>query len=137
MTRRRRIAGLAALTALTLSACASGDAKVGEVRDAVREAGATAEQADCVEERFDEEFDQDQLNDIAAVDDLDELNGSLREEVQVILDECVGGESPSTSEEEGGEPSESEDGSDTSDTTEADGSTTTTAAESTTTTAAG
>lgn len=133
MTRSRRIAGLAALTALALSACASGDAKVSEVRDSVREAGATAEQADCVEGRFEDDFDQDQLNDIAAVDDLDELDGSLREEVQAILDECVGGESPSTSEEEGGEPSES----DTSDTTEADGSTTTTAAETTTTTAAG
>jgi hypothetical protein len=133
MTRSRRIAGLAALTALALSACASGDAKVSEVRDSVREAGATAEQADCVEGRFEDDFDQDQLNDIAAVDDLDELEGSLREEVQAILDECVGGESPSTSEEEGGEPSES----DSSDTTEADGSTTTTAAETTTTTAVG
>jgi hypothetical protein len=127
MTRRRRIAGLAALTALALSACASGDAKVSEVRDAVREAGATGGQADCVEEQFDREFSQDQLNDIGAAEEFDQIEpASLAEQVRAILDECVGSGSSSTTEEGGeGEPSESDESTTT---TESGDTTSTTAA---------
>lgn len=121
MARSRRIAALAAITALSLTACSSNDAKVSEVVDAVDEAGLDREQADCVGDRFDEEFDQDDLNEIGAADELDDLDPpELADQVRAILAECTGAGSPSstedtssgdtsTSDTSGGEPSDSTD----------------------------
>jgi hypothetical protein len=120
MGRSRRIAALAAITALSLSACASNDASPSDVRDVVEEAGLDRDQAACVERRFEDEFTQDQLNDIAGADNLDDLDDQqLADSVRAILEECTtgstttgstegsGGSGSSSTTEGSGEPSDS------------------------------
>jgi hypothetical protein len=119
MIRRRPLIALAAIAVLALSACSSNDAKESDVVDAMRDAGLTQQQAECVGEGFQEEFgdDQDLFNDVAAAAGEDDFPEGTEEPIREILDRCVNGEGSS----------DSTDTSDTSDTTGADETTTTTA----------
>jgi hypothetical protein len=113
MIRRHRVVALAVIAGLTLSACASNDAKRSDVVDAMTDSGLDQDQADCVGDGFEDEFgnDQDLFNDVASASDPEDLPGDTEQTVRSILDDCVGG-------------SGSSDSSDTTDSTE---STTTTA----------
>ena len=117
MIRRHRVVALAVIAGLTLSACASNDAKRSDVVDAMTDAGLDQEQADCVGDGFEDEFgnDQDLFNDVASASDPEDLPGDTEQTVRSVLDDCVGSGT-------GGEGS-----SDASDTTESTESTTTTA----------
>lgn len=105
MIRRHRVLALAVIAGLSLSACASNDAKRSDVVDAMTDAGLDQDQADCVGDGFEEAFgdDQDLFNDVAAASDTDDFPDDSEETVRSILDDCV--------EEDGG-------GGDSSDTTE-------------------
>lgn len=133
MTRRLRFAALAAAVALALSACANNDAKESDVVNAMEDAGLEKEQAECVGQRFDEEFgdDQDLFNDIAAATDIDEFPDDTQPLIEDILAECIEGATPA-------EPDANADAEADAD-AEDDATSTTTAADdaSTTTTAAG
>ena len=113
MIRRHRVVALAVIAGLTLSACASNDAKRSDVVDAMTDAGLDQDQADCVGDGFEDEFgnDQDLFNEVASASNPEDLPGDTGQTVTSILDDCVGG-------------SGSSDSSDTTDSTE---STTTTA----------
>ena len=121
MIRRHRVVALAVIAGLSLSACASNDAKRSDVVDAMTDAGLGQDEADCVGDGFEEEFgdDQDLFNDVAAASDTGDFPGDSEDTVRSILDDCV---------EEG---SGGDDTSDSSDTTEpgaeGTGTTTTTA----------
>ena len=130
MTRRSRIAALVALVALAAAGCANNDAKESDVVGAMEDAGLTTEQSECIGERMQDEFgdDQDLYNEVAGATDIDDLPGPDDESVeaseypegtepviQAILEECISG-------------SGSDDASDTTQTTVAgDAATTTTA----------
>jgi hypothetical protein len=118
MIRRHRVLALAVLAGLTLSACASNDAKRSDVVDAMTDAGLDQEQADCVGDAFEEEFgnDQDLFNDVAGASEPEDLPGDTEQTVKSVLDDCVG---DSDAGDEGS--------SDSTDTTESSESTTTTA----------
>jgi hypothetical protein len=126
MTRRSRIAALVAVVALTAAGCSNNDAKESDVVSAMKDAGLSTEQADCVGARMQAEFgdNQDLYNDVAGASDIDELPEDTEPEIRAILDDCLAGEGAS----------------DTTDTTEAGGdqtTDTTVAGDTTTTTAAG
>jgi hypothetical protein len=109
MTRRSRIAALAAVLALAGAGCANNDAKESDVVGAMEDADLSDEQAECIGARMQDEFgdDQDLYNDVASASDVDELPGPGDEGVdedkypdgtepvvRAILDECLAGESP-------------------------------------------
>lgn len=95
MTRRSRIAALAAVVALAVTGCANNDAKESDVVDAMLDAGLSQDQADCVGNGLDDAFgnDQDLYNDVASAADADEL-ADLPEDaaaqVDAVLTECLG-----------------------------------------------
>jgi hypothetical protein len=115
--RRRHIATLAAGTALALglAGCTDNDAKRSDVVDAMTDAGLDDEQATCVGDAFEEEFDQGTLNDLASADAPDDFPSGTSDRVREILADCTGSESGE------GEPSDDTgdtgDESDTTDTT--------------------
>jgi hypothetical protein len=116
MTRRSRIAALAAVVALAVTGCANNDAKESDVVDAMLDAGLTQDQADCVGNGIDDAFgnDQDLYNDVASAADADELADlpdDAATQVDAVLAECLG---------DGEGAAGSEDGEST-DTTAADG----------------
>jgi hypothetical protein len=117
MIRSRGLIALAAVAALSLSACTDNDADGGDVADAMTDAGLDEDQADCMGQEFERAFDQDQMNDLAAADDPEDFPSGTQETVDAIIEECTGESVP------GAEGSESE-GEDTESET-----TTTTAAE--------
>jgi hypothetical protein len=116
----------AVLMALLLAGCPSNDVDGADLADALEEAGATSDQADCAAERFDD-LNQDDRNEIAEADDqeaIDDLPENLRTDYEAIMTECLaegGGDTSSTTAAEGEETS--------STTAPAGDSTTTTAAE--------
>jgi len=114
MIRRRPLIALAAIAVLALSACSRNDAKESDVVDAMRDAGLTQKQAECVGQGFQDEFgdDQELFNKVAAAADTNDFPEGTEEPIRQILDRCVNGTSDST---------------DTSDTTGTDETTTTTA----------
>jgi hypothetical protein len=116
MIRRRPLVALAAIAVLGMSACSQNDAKESDVVDAMRDAGLTRQQAECVGQGFQEEFgdNQDLFNDVAAAADTNDFPEGTEEPIREILDRCVNGEGSS-------------DSTDTSDTTGTDETTTTTA----------
>jgi hypothetical protein len=118
MIRRHRVVALALIAGLTLSACASNDAKRSDVVDAMTDAGLDPDQAECVGDGFEDEFgnDQDLFNEVAAASEPEDLPGDTEQTVKSVLDDCVGGSSAGD-----------EGSSDSSDTTESSESTTTTA----------
>lgn len=125
MTRRLQLAALAAALVLGLAACASNDAKRGDVVDAMTDAGLDEDQANCIADGIDDEYgdDQDTYNEIAAADEPDDLPEGAEETITSILDDCLGG---------GGTGGDAEGG----DTDDGDGSTTTEPTDSTTTSTA-
>jgi hypothetical protein len=123
MTRPRRLAVLAAIVALALSACSSQDAEVSDVVEAMEDAGLNRSEADCVGDGFEAaDFTQEDLNDIAAAETPEDYPGDTADRIREILDTCASEASSSTTE------SDTSDSSDTSDTTESTESTTTTTA---------
>ena len=118
MIRRHRVVALAVIAGLTLSACASNDAKRSDVVDAMTDAGLDQDQAECVGDGFEDEFgnDQDLFNEVASASDVEDLPGDTEQTVKSVLDDCVGSSS-----------ADDEGSSDSSDTTESGESTTTTA----------
>jgi hypothetical protein len=87
----------AAVAALLLGACVNNDVDGGDLRDALEEAGANPDQARCAAERFDDELDQDERNDVAQASDdeeIEELPERVRTTYMSIMDECIGGEEP-------------------------------------------
>ncbi|MGH9229628.1 MAG: hypothetical protein ACRD07_13060 [Acidimicrobiales bacterium] len=118
MIRSRGLIALAAIAALSLSACTNNDADASDVADAMTDAGLDEDEAECMGQEFEAEFpDQDQLNDIASADDPADWPSGAEETINSIIEECTGESVP------GSEGSESE-GEDTESET-----TTTTAAE--------
>jgi hypothetical protein len=107
MTRRRRIAVLAAVAALSMSACTNQDSDIDDVRDALDETeGLSREQVSACTDGFEAaDFSQDELNEIANADELSELPNDLGDEVNTILEDCITGST--TTAEGSGEPSES------------------------------
>lgn len=106
MARRQRIAALAAVTALSATACVNNDARPGEVRDAVEESGdLNREQAACVEQEFEDQFSQEQLNAIGGADQLGEIEPDLAAQVRTVLADCTGEEptGPTIGEDDGTE----------------------------------
>ena len=127
MTRRSRFAALVAVVALAAAGCSSNDAKESDVVSAMEDAGLTTEQSECIGERMQREFgdNQDLYNEIASASDIDDLPAGdasaypdgTEPVIEGILDECLAGTGDTT-----------EADSDTTDTTVAgDGTTTTTA----------
>jgi hypothetical protein len=121
MSPSRGLVALAAVAALSLSACTNKNADAGDVVDAMTDVGLPQDEAECMGNAFEDEFSQDQLNDLAAADDPDEYpsgtatNGDpIDETVTSIINECAGG----AQSESGGE---SNSGSETTTTTEAQG----------------
>jgi hypothetical protein len=127
-TRMLRTGGYATgavLMALLLAGCPSNDVDGNDLADALEEAGATTDQANCAAGRFDQELTQEQRNQVAEADNqeaIDELNDEVRTTYESIMTECVAGEGETT--ETTAEGAEGEE-------------TPTTAAEDTTTSAAG
>lgn len=118
-----KLLAIAALAAVAAAACANGDATTNQVKDAMRNAGANDDQAECIGNKMTipEDLTQDQLNDVAKAKDLSELAGEeiagsdedLQQVLRGVLAECLGEENPDTTEsQEGDEPSSGE-GSDT------------------------
>jgi hypothetical protein len=125
MTRRSRLAALAAVVALAAAACSNNDANEGDVVSAMEDAGLDTEQAECVGARMQDDFgdNQELFNDVAGASDIDEFPNDTEPTIRTIL-ECLAGEGAD----------------DTTGTTEAGGAEateTTVAGETTTTTAAG
>jgi len=122
MAPSRRIAGIVvALAALTVSGCSSRDAKRSDVVDAMTDAGLSPEEAACVGDAFEDEFNQNQLNDLAAASSPEDFPADTRDPVDSILSDCVD-ESGSGDSGSSGEPS---DGGGSSDSTEGADSTAT------------
>lgn len=109
----RKLLAIAALAVVGAAACVNGDASTGQVKDAMRNAGANDEQAECIGNRL-EGLSQEQLNDVSNAEDLSELAGvdvagsdqDLREFLRGVLARCMGEESPDTTSQEGEEPSD-------------------------------
>jgi predicted small secreted protein len=119
MIRSRGLIALAAVAALSLSACTNNDADGGDVADAMTDAGL-AEGTDpnfpeCMGEEFERAFDQDQMNDLAGADNAEDFPSGTEETVNSIIEECSGESVP------GSEGSESEDTESETTTTAAEG----------------
>jgi hypothetical protein len=109
MSPTRRIAAIVALGALALSACSSNDADRGDVVEALVDADISQDEADCVGDGFDAEFDQGTMNDLASASTPDDFPEGTGETVTSIIDECIGGgDGPTVGSDEG-----SDEGSDT------------------------
>jgi hypothetical protein len=90
MAPTRRLAALAAIAALSLSACASNDAKGSDVVDAMLDVGMPEDQAECIGNGFEAEFSQDQLNDLGSADDPEDFPPGTQDTVDAIISECTG-----------------------------------------------
>ena len=99
MTRRLRFAELAAAVALALSACANNDAKESDVVNAMEDAGLDTEQAECIGAGVDDAFgdDQDLYNDVASAIDTEAFPEGTEDQINDILDECLGDGDDTTS----------------------------------------
>lgn len=96
MSRRRRLVALAAPVALLLGACATNDASRGDVVDAMTDAGVDPDPAECIGDRFEDEFNQDQLNEIGAAETPEDYPEDLRDEIDQILEDCIQGDGGDT-----------------------------------------
>jgi hypothetical protein len=126
MTRRIRIAALAAVAALAISGCASNDAKRSDVVNAMTDAGLDDDQAECIGDGIDAAFRDDQglYNDVASALDSDEFpEGQVtvdgqdmtpEEAINTVLDDCLDGDGAS----EGDDTTTTTAGDESGDTTE-------------------
>jgi hypothetical protein len=108
MRPSRGLAALAAVAALSLSACTNNDADAGDVVDAMTDAGLDREQADCMGREFEDAFDQDQMNDLASADNPDDFPSGTKPTVDSIIEDCTGDTVPGSDAPESGDDSESE-----------------------------
>jgi hypothetical protein len=109
MIRSTGLAALAAVAALSLSACTNNDADAGDVVDAMTDAGMDEDQARCMGDEFDRAFNQDEMNDIAAADNADDFPSDTKPTVDSIIEQCTGQPVPgSEGSGSGGQDSESE-----------------------------
>jgi hypothetical protein len=94
MIRPLRIAALAAVAALAITGCANNDAKESDVVNAMTDAGLSDEQARCIGNGIDDAFsdDQDLYNDVAAALDSDDFPEGTEEQINAVLDDCLGGD---------------------------------------------
>jgi hypothetical protein len=107
MSPTRRIAAIVALGALALSACSSNDADRGDVVEALVDADISQDEADCVGDGFDAEFDQGTMNDLASASTPDDFPEGTGETVTSIIDECIGGgDGPTVGSDEGSNTTE-------------------------------
>lgn len=91
MIRSRGLAAaLAAVAALSLSACTNKNADGGDVVDAMTDAGLPDDQAKCMGDEFDKAFDQSQMNDLAAADDAKDWPSGTKPTVDSIIEDCTG-----------------------------------------------
>jgi hypothetical protein len=92
MIRSRGLVALAAVAALSLSACTNNDADAGDVEDAMRDAGLDPDEAECMGREFETEFgaDQDQFNDIAAADNPEDWPSGSEATINSIIEDCTG-----------------------------------------------
>jgi len=92
MTRRLRFAALAAVAALAFGACSNNDAKESDVVSAMEDAGLDDAQAECIGQGIDEAFgdDQDLYNDVASAIDTDDFPEGTEDQINDVLDECLG-----------------------------------------------
>ncbi|HET6662750.1 MAG TPA: hypothetical protein VFG94_00760 [Acidimicrobiales bacterium] len=115
MIRSRGLAALAVVVALSLSACTNKNADGGDVVDAMTDAGLDQDQADCMGKGFEDAFDQNELNDIAAADDPKDWPSGSKTKIDSIIEDCTGKPVP------GSEGSQSEGGDTGSETTTTEG----------------
>jgi hypothetical protein len=81
-------------------------------------AGLDEDQARCMGDEFDREFNQDEMNDLAAADSPDEFPSGAKPTVDSIIEQCTGQPVPGS----GGSESGGQDGgSETTTTTAAEG----------------
>jgi hypothetical protein len=90
MIRSTGLAALAAVAALSLSACTNNDADAGDVVDAMTDAGMDEDQARCMGDEFDKAFNQDEMNDLAAADNADDFPSDTKPTVDSIIEQCTG-----------------------------------------------
>ena len=110
MAPSRRLAVLAAITALALAACASNDAKGSDVVSAMEDAGLDEEFPDapeCMGDEFEKRFSQDQLNDLGSADDPEDLPSGTQDTVDSIIEECTTGAETGDESDTGDEGTES------------------------------
>ena len=109
MIRSTGLAALAAVAALSLSACTNNDADAGDVVDAMTNAGMDEDQARCMGDEFDKAFNQDEMNDLAAADNADDFPSDTKPTVDSIIEQCTGQPVPgSEGSGSGGQDGESE-----------------------------
>jgi hypothetical protein len=90
MIRSTGLAALAAVAALSLSACTNNDADAGDVVDAMTDADMDEDQARCMGDEFDKAFNQDEMNDLAAADNADDFPSDTKPTVDSIIEQCTG-----------------------------------------------
>jgi hypothetical protein len=109
MIRSPGLAALAAVAALSLSACTNKNADAGDVVDAMTDAGLDQDQAECMGQQFEDKFDQDQLNDLAAANAPEDFPSGTKPTVDSIIEDCTGEPVPgSEGSQSGGGNTESE-----------------------------
>ena len=98
MIRRHRLLALAAVLAIALTACGRNDAKRSDVVNAMKDAGLTQSQANCVGDGLEDAFGSDQklFNQVAAATKPEDLPKGTETKVQDVLDRCVGGDAGTT-----------------------------------------
>jgi hypothetical protein len=90
MIRSTGLAALAAVAALSLSACTNNDADAGDVVDAMTNAGLDEDQARCMGDEFDRAFNQSEMNDLAAADNPSDFPSDTKPTVDSIIEQCTG-----------------------------------------------
>lgn len=99
MRSRKRSLAVAVLVLAGAAGCVNGDASGNQAADALENAGLSREEATCVGNRLEDNLNQEQLNDVAATNDLADLAGQdvqesdedhdVRELTRGILDRCL------------------------------------------------
>ncbi|HEX6569790.1 MAG TPA: hypothetical protein VF015_11510 [Acidimicrobiales bacterium] len=90
MTRRLRFVATTFAAALVLAACANNDAKESDVVNAMKDAGLSPEQSECIGAGFQDAFgdDQDLYNDLAAAAEPADFPEGTQDTVEQIFDDC-------------------------------------------------
>ena len=114
MIRSPGLVSLAAVAALSLSACTNNDADGGDVVDAMTDADMDEDQARCMGDEFDRESNQDEMNDLAGADTPDDFPSGTKPTVDSIIEQCTGQPVPGS---EGSESGGQDGGSETTTTT--------------------
>lgn len=119
MGSKTQLVATLTLAAALGAACTNGDATSGEVVDTLTNAGVNEADANCVGNRLDDGLTQEELNNVAGVDDLDELSGDdvagseqdLKTFVETSIAECGIGSAPSEGSDSGEGSSSGDEGS--------------------------